>query len=149
MEELKEVRIKRRRSRADVVKIGFSSTYKYVGTEDTNLRCHISIGNEIIEQLGWQTRYNIHLYESRGEKENNILILKALPINIISNPILPPNNSYVLQHVKNTFSHMISIPFLREVESKKIRTVKHEVVEMEKGKKVLKVFLDEAIDNDR
>jgi hypothetical protein len=131
MENLKEIRIKSRRDRSEVVKIGFSSTYQYIGTEDKNLRCNIMIGSEIIGQLQWKPKDYITAYESCND-----LVLKR-------NNTKFNNGRYKLQIIKHSFSYMVSIPFLKEVDDKKIRTVRHEIIEMEEGQKYLKIFMED------
>jgi hypothetical protein len=132
MENLRELKTKSRRNRSDVVRVSFSSTYQYVGTEDKNLRCHIAIGSEIIDLLQWRPKNYIHVFES----DDGALVLKKNHVT--------GKGRYKLQNIKLSFSCLVSIPFSENVEDRRIRTVKHEVIEMEDGQKCLKVFMGDA-----
>lgn len=134
MENLRELQTKSRNNRSDVVKVSFSSTYQYVGTEEKNLRCHIAIGNEIIDLLQWHAKDYIHVFESA---DDGAFVLKKNHVK--------GNKRFKLQCVKRSFSYLVSIPFAEQVEDRKIRTVRHEVIEMEDGQKCLKVFRGDGI----
>jgi hypothetical protein len=133
MENLREIKVERRRNRSNVVKVGFSSTYKYVGTEDRNLRCNVSIGTNIIDQLCWKEHDYICALQSDNASHNNCIFFQK-------------NNKkgegvFTLQNVKKSYSYLISIPFFKEVKCMKTQVCPYEIIE----DNVLKVNLNEII----
>ncbi len=132
--------VRRYNNRSDVVKLSFSQNYTYRRTGKKNLRCNINIGNEIVHKLRWCIGDSIDILRSNEGLNNYIFLRKNIPND---DKVDMPQPIFKLRSVRNSYSSVITIPCFFQVEDKKIKEVRHEIVSSDDNQHGLKIYYEE------